>query len=359
MSSDGGALEARHRSVIETAWRDYGDSRTIDQFVELSAMVSTNRVYRLVLSDGDTVIAKSSNYGSFFLFAEDHDRLHRTSRLLEGGPYEQFMARMLTADDQPYIWYDGDMWAVFYREVQVRDRLPAILTEDQVVNFGEEVARFHRATASVARLVPNTSKTVTSDAIALYDLTASRHGGEELGLDPSRVDLVRRHTHRFLMAVRESGYDYWPKMPVLIDWNLGNFSVDMAGDGSFSLFSRWDYDWFRYESRVLDFYFLSRVSSRTGDRSTFTYGAHPLFEPRFRMFLHAYHSVFPLSVSEVMFLKEAYRFFLLNYVVREGRFFFRHDIWQHLLIDVVDRHLPALDEFDFGDLVAELGLGDG
>lgn len=150
MSSDGGALEARHRSVIETAWRDYGDRRTIDQFVELSAMVSTNRVYRLVLSDGDTVIAKSSNYGSFFLFAEDHDRLHRTSRLLEGGPYEQFMARMLTADDQPYIWYDGEMWAVFYREVQVRDRLPAILTEDQVVNFGEEVARFHRATASVS-----------------------------------------------------------------------------------------------------------------------------------------------------------------------------------------------------------------
>lgn len=357
--SDVAEIEARHRSVIETAWRDYGDRRSIREFVELSAMVSTNRVYRLILDDGDTVIAKSSNYGSFFLFAEDHDRLHRTARLLEGGPYEHFMASMLTADGRPFIWYDGEMWAVFYREVQVRDRLPAILTEAQVVNFGEEVARFHRATSAVARLVPPTSKTVTSDAIALYDLTASRHAGEELGLDPSRVALVRRHAHRFLMAIRESGYDYWPKMPVLIDWNLGNFSVDMAEDGSFTLFSRWDYDWFRYESRLLDFYFLSRVSSRTGDRSTFTYGAHPLFEPRFRMFLHAYHSVFPLTAAEVMFLKEAYRFFLLNYVVREGRFFFRNDIWQHLLIDVVDLHLPQLDDLDFTELVSELGLSDG
>lgn len=356
MTENAVELEARHRGVIEAAWGEYGDRRGIREFVELSAMVSTNRVYRLVLDDGDTVIAKSSNYGSFFLFAEDHDRLYRTSRLLEGGPYEQFMASMLTADGQPYIWYDGEMWVVFYREVQVKDRLPAILSEAQVVNFAQEVARFHRATAAVARLVPNTSKTVTSDAIALYDLTASRRAGEELSLDPSRVALVRRHAHRFLMAVRESGYDYWPKMPVLIDWNLGNFSVDMAEDGSFSLFSRWDYDWFRYESRLLDFYFLSRVSSKTGDRSTFTYGAHPMFEPRFRLFLRAYHEVFPLSAAEVLFLKEAYRFFLLNYVVREGRFFFRHDIWQHLLIDVVDRHLPVLDDLDFGELVTELGL---
>ncbi|MGB0147820.1 MAG: hypothetical protein ACPF97_02905, partial [Ilumatobacteraceae bacterium] len=101
---------------------------------------------------------------------------------------------------------------------------------------------------------------------------------------------------------------------------------------------------------------LSRVSSRTGDRSTFTYGAHTMFEPRFRQFLRAYHSVFPLSPEEVLFLKEAYRFFLLNYVVREGRFFFRHDIWQQLLHDVVDRHLPSLDGYDFSELLRELQL---
>jgi hypothetical protein len=348
--------DVQHRRAVESAWEEYADGRRISAVEELSAMVSTNRVYRLTLSDHSSVIAKSSNYGSFFLFAEDHDRLHRTERLLEGGPYEHFMAATLTADGRPYVWYDGTIWVALYHEVEVRDRLPNILSVDQVKNFGEEVARFHRATAAVARLVPPTSKTVTSDAIALYDITAHRRAGEELGLDPSRVDLVRRHTHRFLMAVHESGYDYWPKQPVLIDWNLGNFSVDLADDGSFTFFSRWDYDWFRYETRLLDFYFLSRVSSRTGDRSTFTYGAHTLFEPRFRTFLRAYHRVFPLSAEEVLFLKEAYRFFLLNYVVREGQYFFRHDIWRQLLVDVVDRHLPQLDELDFSRLLPELGL---
>ena len=81
-----------------------------------------------------------------------------------------------------------------------------------------------------------------------------------------------------------------------------------------------------------------------------------MFELRFRQFLRAYHSVFPLSPEEVLFLKEAYRFFLLNYVVREGRFFFRHDIWQQLLHDVVDRHLPSLDSYDFSELLRELQL---
>ena len=265
------------------------------------------------------------------------------------------MASTLTADGRPYVWYDGDVWVAFYREVEVRDHLPAILAPEQVTNFGEEVARFHRATAGVARLVPPTSKTVTSDAIALYDLTASRRAADELSLDPSRIDLVRRHTHRFLMAVHESGYDYWAKQPVLIDWNLGNFSVDFSDSGRFRLFSRWDYDWFRYEARLLDFYFLSRVISHRRPFNIYLRCPHHV-----RTSVPAVPSGIPFGVPveprRGLVLKEAYRFFLLNYVVREGRFFFRHDIWQQLLHDVVDRHLPSLDSYDFSELLRELQL---
>lgn len=353
---DVGATDARHRQVIETAWRDYADQRTIVELEELSAMVSTNRVYRLHLDDGSRLIGKSSNYGSFFLFAEDHDRLHRLTQLLHGGPYEDFMAGMLTADGEPYLWYDGEMWAVFYQEVALRDRLPTILTDAQVVNLARQLAKFHRACAAISRLLPPPSKTAKSDAVNLFEMLGSRNAGEQFGLEQSRLDLVRRHTHRFLMAMHETGYDYWQKIPVLIDWNLGNFSVepdpeDPTDPDRFRLFSRWDYDWFRIESRLLDFYFLSRVSSRTGDLSSFTYGSHTLLEPRFRLFLQAYHDVFPLTEQEVLFLKEAYRFFLLNYVVREGRHFFRHDFWQHLLHDAVDVHLPSLDTLDLSPLL--------
>ncbi len=363
-SRDMDVADARHRQAVVSAWSAYGDRRGVASIEELSAMVSTNRVYRLRLDDGTTVITKSSNYGSFFLFAEDHDRLHRTSGLLHGGRFARLLATTLTNDGKPYIWYDGEMWVVFYEEVEVKDRLPRVLSATQVARLGTEMAGLHLACAEIAGSIPPPSKTAKSDAVNLYDALASRGAGTEFGLDRSRLDLVRRHTHRFLMAVHESGYDSWHKMPVLIDWNLGNFSVEFVGanpgkdaddtTGDFRLFSRWDYDWFRIESRLLDFYFLSRVSSRTGDKSSFTYGSHTLLEPRFRRFLRAYHGVYPLDPEEVMFLKESYRFFLLNYVVKEGRHFFRHDFWQHLLHDAVDVHLPGLDALDLSPLVHEL-----
>jgi len=316
-------------------------------------MVSTNRVYRLEFDDASTVIAKSSSYGSFFLFAEDHDRLFRVTELLAGGRFDGFMAGTLVRDGRPYLWYDGETWVVLYHEIEIADQLPRRLGDRQVARLGAEIATFHKACDSISNLVPPPSKTAKSDAVNLYERLGSRNAVEVFGLEQSRVDLVRRHTHRFLMAIHESSYDYWPKMPVLIDWNLGNFSVEFGdSDRDFRLFSRWDYDWFRIESRLLDFYFLSRVSSTTGDRSVWTYGAHTLLEPRFRTFLTAYHEVFPLSVDELMFLKEAYRFFLLNYVIREGRHFFRNDFWQHLLHDAVDVQLPALDDLDLTPLLS-------
>jgi hypothetical protein len=316
-------------------------------------MVSTNRVYRLTIDDGSSVIAKSSNYGSFFLFAEDHDRLHRVTELLAGTRFERFMAGTLTAEGRPFVWYDGETWVVFYDEVEMGDHLPGRLTDGQVAQLGRELGYFHRACDSIAPQIPPPSKTAKSDAVNLYEALGTRAAGETFGLDQSRIDLVRRHTHRFLMNVHESGYDSWTKMPVLIDWNLGNFSVRYGeSNDEFELFSRWDYDWFRIESRLLDFYFLSRVSSTTGDRSIWTYGSHTLLEPRFRVFLAAYHEVFPLTPDEVRFLKEAYRFFLLNYVVREGRHFFRYEFWQHLMHDAVDVQLPELDAVDLSPLLS-------
>ncbi len=163
--------------------------------------------------------------------------------------------------------------------------------------------------------------------------------------------MLWKHTHRFLERLVEVGYDEWPKIPILIDWNLGNFSVDTAPDGSFRLFSRWDYDWFRIEPRLLDFYFLSRVSSSTGDRTRFTYGPHTLVEPSFIAFLDAYRSVFPMSTDEVAFLPEVYRFFILNYVVREGARFFRHDLCMQFRRDAVRTYLPALDVLDVSPLL--------
>ncbi len=98
----------------------------------------------------------------------------------------------------------------------------------------------------------------------------------------------------------------------------------------------------------------SRVSSSTGDRTRFTYGAHTLLEPTFLAFIRAYCGIYPLSSEELQFLPEVYRFFILNYVVREGARFFRPDFCAQFRRDAVATYLPAFDHTDFSAL-ATLG----
>jgi hypothetical protein len=344
-----------HRHALHTAWRDYGDDRRIVEVTEVSANVSTNHVYRVALDDGHHIIAKLSSYGSYFLFAEDHDRLHTCAHLLHGTRFEGMLADVLTRDGRPYTWYDGAVWAAFYEEVPRLGSLPRILSDDDVENFAREIAAFHLACAAVAPKIPLTSKSLKSDAIHLLDLLTSRYAPDTFGLDADDLVVLARHTHRFLEYLEEQRYDYWNKIPVLIDWNLGNFSVEYQDDGTFRLFSRWDYDWFRIEPRLLDFYFLSRVSSRTGDRTMFTYSPHTLVEPRFLTFVRAYHEAFPLTETDVRFVPEVYRFFILNYVVLEGARFFRADLCARFRREAAQIYLPELELLDISPLLSMLG----
>jgi hypothetical protein len=343
----------QHDAALRAAWRTYGDSRVIVAVKEVSAHVSTNHVYRVALDDGSAVIAKFSWYGSYFLFCEDHDRLHRSNVLLRGTRYEHLMADVLTVDGQPFVYYDGTVWAVFYEEVSQRGSLPRILSDAHVNNFGEEIASFHRECTRIAPQMPRTSTSIKSDAINLLERVTDPRTAASFEFDSSQRDLVRQHAHEFLLQLQRLGYDDLPKIPALLDWNLGNFSVEFKGD-RFQLFSRWDYDWFRIDTRMLDFYFLSRVSSETGDRTVFTYSSHTLLEPRFRRFLKAYHQVFPLTENEILLLKESYRFFILNYVIRSGDHFFEGDLWRRLQREAVAVYLPALDSLDLQPLVDDV-----
>ncbi len=350
-----------HRSAVHAAWEQYGDPRTITSLDEVSANVSTNRVYRLYLDDTSTLVCKVSSYGSYFLFVEDHERLRRCASLLDSTRFAGMLADVWTgrpdpgrpdAGDHIYTWYDRTMWAVFYDDVPRAESLPKVLSVDLIRNLGREIGEFHLACTDLARNIPGGSKTVKSDAIHLLELLESPFAPKNYDLPPESIGLLWRHTHEFLERLVELGYDEWPKIPVLIDWNLGNFSVKSLPEGGFRLFSRWDYDWFRIEPRMLDFYFLSRVSSSTGDRTQFTYGAHTLLEPTFLEFIDAYRHVFPMSADELRFLPEVYRFFILNYVVREGARFFRPDLCAQFRRDVVRSYLPAFERTDFSPLYA-------
>ena len=352
----------RHRVALDAAWESYGDPRLVTHVDEVSANVSTNRVYRLTLDDGSTLVAKVSSYGSYFLFLEDHEQLHRCATLLDGTRFAGMLADVWTRPPGPsdastsashqriFTWYDQTMWVVFYDDVPRGTALPRVLTVAMIENLGREMAEFHLACADLAPQLPAGSKTVKSDAIHLLDLLESPFAPRNFDLPPEAIGRLWHHTHSFLERLVELGYDDWPRIPVLIDWNLGNFSVAPTDDG-FRLFSRWDYDWFRIEPRQLDFYFLSRVSSSTGDRTHFTYGAHTLVEPMFLAFLRAYQAVNPMSADELAFLPEVYRFFILNYVVREGARFFRPDFCAQFRRDAVRSYLPAFERQDFSPLL--------
>jgi len=272
---------------------------------------------------------------------------------LRGTRWEGFLAEVLPRDGHAYTWYDGTYWVAFYTDVERAMQLPSILNDDQIGNLAREIASFHRECSQIAGSLPATSNSVKGDAIHLLDQLSHEFASEHFGLRHDDIEIAKRSTHEFLLHLEHIRFDEWDKIPVLVDWNLGNFSVKHH-DAQFELFSRWDYDWFRIDTRMLDFYFFSRVSSETGDRTSFTYSPHTLLEPRFIKFLRQYHEVFPLTKRELLFLPWAYRFFILNYVIREGAKFFREDISVKFRKDAVRIYLPMLDDFDASPLLAVL-----
>jgi hypothetical protein len=271
---------------------------------------------------------------------EDHTIINSLSNNLPH-PYENVLARSLMKGNELFIHRHThgllDVWIVFYRPVKIRKKLPRKLDEKQIVKMGKEMARFHKACHTVRGTLPSSSKTMMVDIDDLLSHAQTPEGNYEYH---AHLDLIHDHCERFKKNYRDLGAEELPVIPVFVDWNIGNFSVTPG----FKLFSRWDYDWFRMSSRIVDFYFFSRIVSEAGDRTMFTYNMDVLMQDRFLLFLRAYHSVFPLSEQEILLLKEAYRFFLLNYVVKYGRYFFHELFATKLQNEVLEHHLPSIDE---------------
>jgi hypothetical protein len=339
--------------LISAAWAAYGDPRRVLSMVEISANVSTNNVYRLKLSDGHELIAKSSSYGSYVHFRQDHQLIQQWIRLLGGTRFQSFLAPMLQRDHEVFTYRQGYAWVAFYRKAPFYDFLPKLLTEPQVDALARELAEFHRVSALAAKRMNPTWKSLGSDIASLYDALGSANWRKKRGFDDSVETDLRRHCDLFLNNADKLGYHKFEKLPVLVDWNIGNFSVGFDYDG-FRMYSRWDYDWFRIEPRTLDFYFCARVVRSDGDQTLFSYLTDPFFEPRFARFLREYHRVNPLEEKDILFLKEAYRFFILNYVVRSGEHFFRPSYCHRLQREAVENYLPRLEHQDFSPLLKAL-----
>ncbi len=338
--------------IVAEGWDAWGEPRALIGIDEISAEVSTNRVYRLHLDDGDTVVCKVSSYGAYVHFRQDHARIHDWCHGLRGSAWDGTLADVYHRGAAPFVHRDGPAWLAFYEDVNAGEPLPSILAAEDIAPLAREMARLHDASAAL-ELSP-TWKSLGADVATLRERLESPAWCEARTLGPASASFLREHCDAFLFNADRGGYHGFAKCPVLLDWNLGNFSVART-PGALRISSRWDYDWFRIEPRVMDFYFLARVVSARGDQSRFTYDVEPFLDPRFAEFLAAYHEVSPLSVEEVSFVREAYRFFLLNYAVLEAEHFFRPELCEGLRRDVVEQHLPALADLDLSPLLDAIG----
>ncbi len=340
-------------AVITEAWANFDKTRTIQQIEDISAKVSTNHVFRIRLDTEEMVIAKLSYFGVFEHFKEDHRIIHALATNLLY-PFENVLAKSLVKNNQVYTYrYKNsfiDTWVVFYNPIRSANRLPRRLSEEMIRKFGAETARFHKACFRVGKVVPKSSKTLRTDIQELQEILETDTGQYEYR---GHAGMLREQCQLFLQNVDLLDIKSFDKLPVFVDWNIGNFSVDEE----MHLYSRWDYDWFRVSNRIMDFYFFARVVSDVGDRTVFSYVIGPLMEERFLIFLKAYHKIYPLSANEVLFMKEAYRFFILNYVIKYGRYFFHRTYATKLQKEAFDRYLPSIDTtFDAGRILRELGI---
>lgn len=339
--------------IIREAWETYDPSRDIIKIEDISAKVSTNHVYRITFRDNSLIIGKLSYFGQFEHFVEDHRIINSLSNNLPA-PFENFLARSLMKGNQLFVYrYQSeiiDAWVVFYRPIEIKKRLPRRLNEEQIGLLGEQLALFHKACYQIRHTLPPSSKTLQVDIDHLLQIIESDEGRYEHRL---HLEEIRQQCELFTENFQHLQAASLEKIPVFVDWNIGNFSVT----GSFKLFSRWDYDWFRISTRMMDFYFLSRVVSDVGDRTIFSYNVGTLMEDRFILFLKSYHRVFPLSETEIRFLQEAYRFFILNYVIKDGRYFFHEIFATKLQKEAYEQYFPAIEkDFKAERLLAALNL---
>jgi Ser/Thr protein kinase RdoA (MazF antagonist) len=339
--------------IIRKAWEGYDASKTIRDIEDISAMVSTNHVYRITFDDDDIIIAKLSYFGKFEHFKEDH-RIIQTLAINLLYPFENFLARSLQKNNRVYIYHHKhgktDAWVVFYNPTRILQRLPRRLDENHIKKLGQQVGKFHKACSRVKNVLPKSSKTLRTDISALL---------QQIETDPKefgsgmQADFLKYHCETFLKNRSKYNMSSFEIIPVFIDWNIGNFSVTPNLD----LYSRWDYDWFRMSYRLLDFYFFSRVVSDIGDRTVFSYVINTMMEDRFIIFLKEYHKVNPLTADEIRFLKEAYRFFILNYVIKDGKHFFNEQYAKKLQAEAFDIYLPSVDrDFDAEKIIDALKL---
>src|SRR6201986_915860 len=162
-----------YSAIIKRAWEGYDASKRVKKVEDISAMVSTNRVFRVTFDDDDIIIAKLSYFGKYEHFKEDHRIIHSLSNNLLY-PFENFLAKSLLKNNRVYIYRHkqakSDAWVGFYNPTRIMDRFPRKLEDHHIKLFGQQIGKFHKACSRIKNVLPKSSKTLRTDIAALQNL---------------------------------------------------------------------------------------------------------------------------------------------------------------------------------------------
>jgi len=346
-------VKVNYKSIIQEAWSEYGHLSTISKIKDISISVSTNNVFIITLENKKKIIAKISDYGYFNHFLEDHIIINSLSLNLSE-PFENFLAKSLTKNGSLFTFYyenkDIKLWVVFYNPIKIKKKPDKIQSKHNIKILGSELAKFHLACKDIANTLPQNFKKTRDD---IKNLQLNLRNKNKYKFSKKQNSLISNQCEIYLenyLTLKEKAE---ASIPVFIDWNIGNFSLTE----DYKFFSRWDYDWFRIGTRILDFYFFSRVCSSKGDKKFFSYLPDTLNEDRFIIFLKAYHKVYPLNKNEILMLNEMYRFFILNYVIKDGKLFFHSKLAKRLVDESFEIYIPNIDSsFQENKILDSLGI---
>src|SRR5258708_37804955 len=156
--------------ILKKAWEGYDASKTIRDIEDISAMVSTNHVFKITFDDDDIIIAKLSHFGKYEHFKEDHRIIHSLCNNLLY-PFENLLSKSLLKNNRVYVYRfkqgKTDAWVVFYNPTRILDRLPRRLEDHHIIKLGKQVGRFHKACSRVKNVLPKSSKTLRTDIFLL------------------------------------------------------------------------------------------------------------------------------------------------------------------------------------------------
>jgi len=159
--------------IVKEAWYDYDPGKEIASIYDISAMVSTNHVFKIEFNEGTEIIAKLSYFGKFEHFEEDHQLINILANEL-ASPYDNFLSKSLTKNDELYTYrYKNsilDVWVVFYQPILSKVKLPKKQDEGTIKRLGEELGRFHMACDDVSDKIPKFLKTMQYDMGHLLDI---------------------------------------------------------------------------------------------------------------------------------------------------------------------------------------------